>query len=67
MVNRLFTCDAQRLRSYLDDELGAVEQAELARHLDQCGTCQEALERLAAGSGLWKKLGATVPNCYEAV
>jgi serine/threonine-protein kinase len=56
MVNRLFQCDPDRLKSYLDDELGAGDQAELADHLDHCGTCREALERLAAGSRLWEEL-----------
>ena len=56
MVNRLSACDPDRLRSYLDDELSPDEQAELAGHLDRCGTCQKALERLAAGSGLWRDL-----------
>ena len=56
MVNRLSPCDPDRLRSYLDDDLSPGEQADLAGHLDRCGTCQKALERLAAGSGLWRDL-----------
>src|SRR5438105_879895 len=56
MVKRRFPCDPDRLRSYLDDELSAGDQAELAGHLDHCGTCQQALERLAAGSRLWDEL-----------
>ena len=58
MVNRLnqHQCDPDRLRFYLDDELSPGEQAELASHLDHCGTCQKALERLAAGSRVWDNL-----------
>ena len=44
------------MRFYLDDELSPGEQAELASHLDHCGTCQKALERLAAGSRVWDDL-----------
>jgi eukaryotic-like serine/threonine-protein kinase len=56
MVKRMFPCDSDRLRSYLDDDLSPDDQAELAGHLDHCGTCQKALERLAAGSRLWDDL-----------
>ena len=56
MVNRLSPCNPDRLRSYLDDDLSPDEQADLASHLDRCSTCQKALERLAAGSGLWRDL-----------
>ncbi len=56
MVKRLQDCDPNRLRSYLDDELSAGDQAELAGHLDHCAACQEALEKLAAGTRLWDDL-----------
>jgi serine/threonine-protein kinase len=56
MVKRLYDCDENRLRSYLDDELSAGDQAELAGHLDHCADCQAALERLAAGTRLWDDL-----------
>jgi serine/threonine-protein kinase len=56
MVKRLSECDPNRLRSFLDDELSARDQAELAGHLDQCADCQAALERLAAGTRLWDDL-----------
>src|SRR5205823_14433649 len=39
-----------------DDDLSAGDQAELADHLDHCGTCQQELERLAAESRLWDEL-----------
>ncbi len=56
MVKRLSECDPNRLRSYLDDELDARGQAELAGHLDHCAECRAALERLAAGTQLWDDL-----------
>jgi eukaryotic-like serine/threonine-protein kinase len=56
MVKRMYECDQNRLRSYLDDELNAGDQAELADHLDRCEQCQAALERLAAGTRLWDDL-----------
>ena len=56
MVNRLSSCDSDRLRSYLDDDLSPGGQADLAGHLDHCTTCQKALERLAAGSRLWHEI-----------
>jgi serine/threonine protein kinase len=56
MVKRMFQCDSDRLRSYLDDDLSPDDQAELAGHLDHCTTCQKALERLAGGSRLWDEL-----------
>ncbi|MGP0067129.1 MAG: protein kinase domain-containing protein [Isosphaeraceae bacterium] len=56
MVKRSFECDADRLKSYLDDDLSPDDQAELAGHLDHCSTCQQAIERLAAGSRLWDGL-----------
>ena len=37
MVKRSADCDPNRLRSYLDDDLSAGDQAELAGHLDHCG------------------------------
>ncbi|HEX3448466.1 MAG TPA: DUF2807 domain-containing protein [Isosphaeraceae bacterium] len=56
MVNRLYQCDPDRLRSDLAGELSPGEQAELAGHLEHCGTCQKQLERLAAGSRIWAEL-----------
>jgi eukaryotic-like serine/threonine-protein kinase len=56
MVKRSYECDPNRLRSYLDDELSADEQVDLAGHLDHCTACQAALERLAAASRLWDDL-----------
>ncbi len=56
MVKRIDICDTNRLRSYLDDDLNDVDQADLAAHLDHCANCQAALERLAAGTRIWDDL-----------
>ncbi len=54
MANRLVSCDANRLRSYLNDRLSAGDQAELADPLDRSGTCHRTLKGRAAGS--WSAL-----------
>jgi eukaryotic-like serine/threonine-protein kinase len=42
-----------RLQTLLDGALSPLQQADLTAHLDGCGECQQALERLAdGGSGL---------------
>ena len=56
MVARSFTCDANRLKSFLDDDLSEQEQLNMTDHLDSCSDCQRALERLAAGTGLMDEL-----------
>jgi serine/threonine-protein kinase len=56
MVAQLRHFDENRLRSFLDDDMPELEQAELNTHLDNCATCQRTLERLAAGSELWADL-----------
>ncbi len=43
-------------RSFLDDDLPDLEQAELNDHLETCASCRRTLERLAAGSRLWAEL-----------
>src|SRR5262245_19144559 len=56
MVSRSNGCNPDRLRSFVDDRLSPEQQAELANHLDDCGSCQRALERLAASRRLWNHL-----------
>jgi serine/threonine protein kinase len=62
MVARTFQCDESRLRSFLDEELPDVDQAQLGDHLDHCPECRRTLERLAAGSRLWGDLHALSPK-----
>ena len=56
MVRRAVSCDESLLRSFLDDDLAELEQAELADHLGTCTSCRRMLERLAAGTRLWAEL-----------
>ena len=53
MTSRPNDCDRKRLRLSLEGRLSAVEQAELADHLETCLECQRQLEKLAAASGYW--------------
>ena len=62
MVARTFHCDETRLRSFLDEELPADDQAELGDHLDICPDCRRTLERLAATSRLWGELPGLSPK-----
>jgi anti-sigma factor RsiW len=57
MNSRSFRCSTNRLQSFLKDDLDEFERAGLDNHLETCPACQKALERLAAGSGLWRSLG----------
>jgi len=66
MVARAFNCDESRLRSFLDEGLPEMEQAQLTDHLDHCASCRRTLERLAAGSRLWAELPQLVPPAGES-
>ncbi len=44
------------LRAVLDCRLPADQQTALSRHLDECATCQQTLERLASGSRSWENV-----------
>jgi eukaryotic-like serine/threonine-protein kinase len=62
MVRRMVNCDESRLKSFLDDDLADLEQAELADHLGACASCRHTLERLAAGTRLWAELRQLTPG-----
>ena len=62
MVARAFDCDESRLKSFLDDDMPELEQAELNDHLETCASCQRTLERFAAGSRLWADLRGTLAH-----
>ena len=40
----------EQLEQLLDDRLETIEDAALARHVENCAECQARLERLLAGS-----------------
>ena len=56
------SCDESRLKSFLDDDLADLEQAQLADHLGTCASCRRTLERLAAGTRLWAELRQLAPG-----
>ena len=66
MVRRAVSCDESLLRSFLDDDLAELEQAELADHLGTCASCRRMLERLAAGTRLWAELRQLPPGAAYA-
>jgi WD40 repeat protein len=47
--------DRDRLSALLNGGLSEAEQLALARHLDGCGACQEALQRLASDREAWSE------------
>ena len=53
MVSRFFSCDPNRLRLLLDDELPEDSQADLTRHVETCRRCRRRLEALAAEACWW--------------
>lgn len=54
MVTRSFSCDHDRLRLLLKDELGDADRAVVEKHLDECDLCCEALESFAGDDSWWK-------------
>jgi serine/threonine protein kinase/WD40 repeat protein len=53
MASRANSCDTNRLRLSLDEQLSESEQAELEEHLESCPGCRQELEKLAAASHFW--------------
>src|SRR5689334_8460562 len=41
---------SEQLRQLLEDHLSEADRDPVARHVDQCGRCQERLEQLTASS-----------------
>ena len=54
MVAPANSCDRNRLRQLIDDQLPAEIQSDLVRHLDQCPVCRDQLEKLAAPERWWR-------------
>ena len=53
MVSRFSSCDPNRLRLLLADQLPEDSHAEVARHVETCRSCQQRLETLAAEACWW--------------
>lgn len=58
----MMTCDRERLKLLLSDELPAASQAEVAEHVAGCESCRKALETLAGDATWW----AEVEMCLRA-
>ena len=56
------TCDAERLRLLLADQLPELLQAEVAEHVAQCAECRKKLELFAGDVGWWSE----VESCFRA-
>jgi serine/threonine protein kinase len=56
------TCDIERLRLLLADQLPEPTQSELAEHVAACEKCRQALENFAGDAGWW----SDVATCFRA-
>lgn len=50
------TCDIDRLRLLLADQLPERQQLEVADHISDCANCQRALESMAGDLGWWSEV-----------
>ncbi len=62
MADRWLDCDANRLRRFLEKTPDEDEQAAVAAHLDDCASCRERLEAMAAGGSWWAELRRFAPG-----
>jgi WD40 repeat protein len=62
MVDRLLDCDPNRLRRFLDEPTDEDDRAAVAAHLDDCETCRERIEALAAQEPWWADLRRFAPG-----
>lgn len=53
MVAGTHQCDPERLKRLLSNELSVAEQSAATGHLEECATCCQALETLAADDDWW--------------
>lgn len=58
-------CDAKQLSSFLDGRLSGREETSLAEHLNGCGICRSALERLAADQETWQEASRVFGRQYQ--
>jgi hypothetical protein len=57
-TQRAASCDPQRLRLLLADQLPEDAATQTSEHLAACGMCRAELERLAGESGWWSEVAA---------
>jgi serine/threonine-protein kinase len=58
-------CDHAALDSLLADRLSGDDQLALEQHLDNCTTCRDELERLAAAPELWAEAHASLSTATD--
>ncbi|MEZ6124367.1 MAG: serine/threonine-protein kinase [Planctomycetaceae bacterium] len=56
------SCNLEQLQRSLSDSLSERDEEQLAAHLNECAECRRRLEELAAESGQWRRVGATLKN-----
>ncbi len=61
------TCDAERLRLLLADQLPELLQAEVAEHVAQCAECRAKLESFAGDVGWWSEVESCLRTNAEHV
>ena len=67
MVVRVSSCNPDRLKQLLDEQLSDVEQVAVAEHLEDCDACRSALESLAAGHQWWNEASSLLRSEKETV
>lgn len=61
------TCDAERLRLLLADQLSESLQAEVAEHVAQCAECLQKMESFAGNVGFWSEVESCLRTNAEQV
>lgn len=61
------TCDAERLRRLLADQLPEAVQAEVAEHLATCADCRAKLESFAGDVGWWSEVETCLRDNAEQI
>lgn len=54
--------DTRQLQYLLNDQLDRETEAEVLQHMNQCPSCQQTLESLAADRALWDELPTNLSN-----
>ena len=62
MVDRWLDCDPDRLRRFLEETPDDDDRAAVAAHLDDCESCRERLEAMAAEGSWWAELRRFAPG-----
>ncbi len=62
MTDRWLDCDPNRLRRFLEETPDEDERAAVAGHLDDCASCRERLEAMAAAGSWWDELRRFAPG-----